>query len=171
MATSLADLADAVGPRSPLTLVDGRQVVDMTVAVTVGFVAAGVVAWGVQHLVQPLRSTVRGRVYQWCPGTPALAPLAGGKLVLIGTAGPGANGVYDAGIHGDGTYSTGLPPGIYLAGVVLPNGHQVPPMVLTPATTSGEVPLPSSLELIYDVWGQLLVPQASAIAVDLVVAC
>lgn len=166
MATSISDAL----PANPLDLLKSARLVETAGGVAIGFVVAGALAYVAQHVIKLQSSTVRGRVYSWCQGAP-LAPVTAAGVVAVGTAGPSAGGVYEASADDLGRWTMEVTPGLYVLAVVLPDGRQVPPMVLTPKTASGEVPLPASLELVYDVWAQMAVPPSGEITVDLVVAC
>lgn len=138
--------------------------------VAVGAVVGGIVLYLLQHYIKFQRSTVSGRVQQWCPNQP-LSLVGGGFVDIVGTSGSGAGAVFSTPIGADGHFAVTLPPGLYMVAVHLADGHQVPAMVLTPQTASGQIPVTSALELIFDVWSQVLVPQSTAVTVELLVNC
>ena len=156
---------------TPLDMLRSARTIETATGVAVGFVVAGFLAYIAQHYVVVQRGTAHGRIFQWCPGSPTLELVPGARVIGTGSAGPASGGVYQSSGSGLGDYALTTPPGLVVLAVVMPDGHQVPPMVLTPRTTAGDVPLASSLELVYDVWAQAIVPPRGAVAVDLVVNC
>jgi hypothetical protein len=148
---------------------ESTRAVETALGAAAGFGSIAVLTYLFQHYVRIQGSIVQGRVLEWCGGT--VGPSAAAEVVLIGTAGPAAGAVYEAPVDHDGSYQMGVAPGLYSAAVVLQDGRQTPPMVLTPKTASGELPLTQSLELIYDVWAQVLAPRSRTITVDLAINC
>lgn len=168
MATSLAD-PDSL-PANPLRLLESARAVETAVGVAVGFVVAGIVSYLFQHVVQFRSGVVRGQLWEWCPSEPGLQPVRDAQVVAVGSAGPGAGAVFLTATDGF-SYSLTMPPGVYALAVILAGGRQVPAMVLTPKTAAGTVQVPSSLELVYDVSAQVLVPENGSVTVDLVTSC
>lgn len=156
-------------PPGPLRLLESTRAVETAIGAAAGFASVAALTYLFQHYVRIQGSIAEGRVLEWCGG--ALQPADAAEVVLVGTAGPAAGAVYEAPVDDAGTWQAGVAPGLYAAAVVLKDGRQVPPMVLTPKTASGELPLTQSLELIYDVWAQVLAPRSRTITVDLVVNC
>ena len=152
-----------------LELLQATPVLEAAVGAAIAFGSVGVVAYALQQFVRIQGSLIQGRVLEWCAGA-GLRPAAAAEVVLVGTAGPAGGAVYEAPVEG-GAYWVSVTPGLYAAAVILQDGRQVPPMVLTPKTASGELPLTQSLELIYDVWAQVLAPRSRSVTVDLVVNC
>lgn len=168
---ALSGLQAPAPPPGPLRLLESTRALETAIGAAVGFAAVGVLGYALQQFVRIQGSVVEGRVLQWCGAGSPPGPADAAEVVLVGTAGPAAGAVYEFPVGADGRYQATVTPGLYIAAVVLRDGHQVPPMVLTPRTASGELPLTQSLELIYDVWGQVLAPKSRRITVDLVVNC
>jgi hypothetical protein len=171
-------MAETAGPSTYRPFASTRTL-ETAEGVLIGFLAGGLITYLLQHFVKFQRTVIRGTIAIVCP--PALLPqtVRGGQVIAVGTAGPGAGGVYDADVDANGHYQMVVPPGIYAMGFVDQNGQQTPPLVVTPGVTQGRIALfspstpeaPEAPELIYDVWAQIIVPASRTLRVDLVVTC